>query len=195
MAYGLSMSKMSQVMKDLWVDPDFRARQSQAMRGVSHGTSRSLADRFWEKVDKSGMFHPVFGQCWEWYGSSNAKGYGQLSDGVRLRKAHHVSWYLHTGTWPGHRKQVCHHCDNTACVRPEHLFIGTPKQNTEDMVRKGRAAGPRGERSATAVLTWEKVREIRAIPQTYGSEKMIMELYGISRSTLGALRRGDTWKE
>jgi hypothetical protein len=67
--------------------------------------------------------------------------------------------------------------------------------NTEDMVKKGRARGARGEDHAKAKLTWEQVREIRAIPQSYGSEKRIMELYGISRGALGALRRGDTWKE
>lgn len=87
-------------------------------------------ERFWRKVDKSG-------ECWTWTGSRNHKGYGRLStpDGVRL--THALSWELHFGAIPA-GKWVLHRCDNPPCVNPDHLWVGTAKENTADMIAKGR---------------------------------------------------------
>lgn len=76
--------------------------------------------------------------CWEWQGSRYGFGYGRLylGDGTRV-KAHRFSYELFNGSVP---RNLCvlHYCDNPICVRPDHLFLGTLSDNTQDMVSKGR---------------------------------------------------------
>jgi len=100
------------------------------------GTRRSAADRFWEKVDTSR-------ECWEWTGSKRPLGYGQMGIPGTNRPvgAHRISWELHFGPIPDDMF-VCHRCDNPKCVRPDHLFLGTPTDNVRDMVAKGRHKTP-----------------------------------------------------
>jgi len=71
--------------------------------------------------------------CWEWTGVKNAQGYGKLGS----RYAHRISWEIHNEEITG-LLVVCHHCDNPSCVNPLHLFIGTQKDNMQDMIAKGR---------------------------------------------------------
>lgn len=97
--------------------------------------------RFWEKVDKT----PT---CWIWRGTKVRSGYGQHRLDVTVAiAAHRFSYELHYGKITGHvagdpelELCVCHTCDNPSCVNPEHLFVGTDKDNIHDMIRKGRAS-------------------------------------------------------
>lgn len=99
---------------------------------------RPLAERFWEKVRKGPG-------CWEWTSARDTNGYGRITDrpGARLlgvgrtRSASRVAWEIVNGPIPP-GLCVCHYCDNPRCVRPEHLFIGTRKDNVLDCVAKGR---------------------------------------------------------
>lgn len=75
--------------------------------------------------------------CWEWQGSRMGGAYGRVHVQRRGRYAHRVAWELTNGPIPD-GLVVCHHCDNPPCVRPDHLFLGTVQDNTDDKMRKGR---------------------------------------------------------
>lgn len=98
-----------------------------------------LEDRFWAKV----LIVP-FADCWEWIGAKNDTGYGKISVGSRdnrkEHRAHRFSWEIKFGPIPT-GQVVCHKCDNPGCVRPEHLFLGTKKDNSRDMIKKKRGRG------------------------------------------------------
>lgn len=126
----------------------------------------TLEDRFWSKVNKSGPIpaHKMeLGPCWVWTASTSGAGYGQFwIKGRGLRGSHTVSWSLMHGPIPD-GMDVCHHCDNPPCVRPDHLFLGTRSENMRDMGRKGRGGrgGAKGEQNSHAKLTESQVIEIR----------------------------------
>lgn len=90
----------------------------------------SLEQRFWNKVQKTDG-------CWIWTGYRNKAGYGMFMMPDRVHLAHRVAWMFAYGAIP-EGMQVCHHCDNPACVRPDMLFLGTNADNQRDSVRKGR---------------------------------------------------------
>lgn len=89
------------------------------------------AERFWAKVDRSG-------ECWVWTGPKHSAGYGLLRFNGKQISAHRLAWQLVGGQiWPG--LCICHHCDNPPCVRPEHLFIGSHRDNMRDRRYKNQA--------------------------------------------------------
>ena len=81
---------------------------------------------FWRKVQRDDG-------CWMWTAGRDGDGYGSY----RNKRAHRVAWQLTRGPIPD-GLVVCHSCDNPACVRPDHLFLGTQQDNIQDMLRKGR---------------------------------------------------------
>ena len=96
----------------------------------------TFTERFWDKVDTSG-------DCWMWTGFKNGQGYGRIYvPGTRnsMMPAHRASFLIHYGPF-SRLDLVCHRCDNPSCVRPDHLFLGSTRDNAQDMSSKGRARG------------------------------------------------------
>lgn len=91
---------------------------------------KNVSIRFWSKVQKTSG-------CWEWMARRDKDGYGQFRLKGKMRGAHKASWELTHGSIPD-GLWVLHKCDNPSCVRPDHLFLGTAKDNTQDMVSKDR---------------------------------------------------------
>lgn len=122
----------------------------------------SLKDikRFISKID---IIHDVLSNCWKWTSSLDKDGYGLITI-YKNNKAHNVrshraSYEMFTGKLIPKRMVICHTCDNPKCVNPNHLFLGTQKDNIRDKVNKGRQ--PRGDKNYNAKLSWDIVGEIR----------------------------------
>ena len=125
--------------------------------------------------------------CWNWTGRRSRYGYGQF--GKDAVGAHRVSWTELRGPIPeGHF--VCHSCDNPPCINPDHLFLGMPKDNTRDMIDKGRSKHPNGQDASTAKLTAENVAEIR---KSALSQSEIARKFGITQSNVSRIRSRQSW--
>jgi hypothetical protein len=93
--------------------------------------TREVAEaKFWARVDKTDG-------CWLWMAYLKENGYGMATYGGKALSAHRVAWFYTHGEVP-RELDICHHCDNRRCVRPDHLFVGTRKDNMQDAKRKGR---------------------------------------------------------
>lgn len=105
-------------------------------------------ERFWSYVDIGGLF-----DCWEWQGKKDYLGYGRTHYmNHKTITTHRLVWFLIYGEIPKD-KDILHHCDNRSCVNPSHLFLGTAKDNSDDMIKKGRAIHQKGEKHGCAKLT------------------------------------------
>lgn len=135
------------------------------------------AERFWEKVDKSG-------DCWLWTAARrNGKRYGGFGVAGKQLMAHRYSWEL-----------GCHRCDNPPCVNPAHLFLGTNEQNMADMVAKGRSVHRFGEDNPDSRLTWDDVELIRLAGNTLPvSKTAIGKAFGVSDVMIGKILRRENW--
>lgn len=128
--------------------------------------------------------------CLEWTGSVNRTGYGSIKVNGTTRTATRVRWELVNGPIPA-GLGVCHHCDNRRCVELTHLFLGTRKQNLEDMVAKGRSA--RGEKQGISKLTIADVIYLRSLKKKEFHRHTEAARLGVRPETLDRVRRGVDW--
>lgn len=121
--------------------------------------------------------------CWEWTGPKFKRGYGQVGNAnIGHRLAHRHMWTLIFGEIP-EDKFVLHRCDNRACVRPEHLFLGTQTDNVQDCLSKNRFR-QRGETHAKAQLSDADVVAIRTMHKHGIKRRIIRRVFDVSQSTL-----------
>lgn len=150
-------------------------------------TIDQISKKFWARVDRSG-------ECWIWK-KGKRTGYGILRVNGGRMEAHRLAFELTFGPIPN-RRIVCHKCDNPPCVRPDHLFLGTHKDNSEDMYRKGRNAGvvqSKGTQNINAKLNEEAIRAIRWLCANGKSVPRVARAYSIHPSTIYDILKGTTW--
>lgn len=155
----------------------------------------SLAERFHAKY----IPEPNSG-CWLWDAAVSTGGYGRIGDGSsKVLQAHRVAYEIHRGPIPP-GLNVCHRCDVPLCVNPEHLFLGTQRENLDDMTRKGRAsrAGLRvqiGERHSRSKVTADQVRAIRHAYDTgLSNQTELGATYGMTPAGIGYIVRRKHWR-
>ncbi len=144
-------------------------------------------ETFWARVERGDG-------CWLWSGRLNTYGYGVLRYRGRTIGAHRLSWIFTNGPIP-EGLYVCHHCDNPRCVRPDHLFLGTSKDNQVDASRKGRSRGRvgHGEHNNHARLTADKIRLIFERRAQGATHKQIAQEFGICKTSVSYILRGIYW--
>lgn len=143
---------------------------------------------FWSYVPKADG-----DACWNWQGFLNEHGYGRMKVKGRGWLANRLSWTIHFGDIaPG--LNVCHRCDNPACVNPRHLWLGTQTQNIADRHAKKRNADFKGDRNNKAKLTAEEALEIRKNATTPSMKRFYADKHGLSNCYIYNIVKGKTWK-
>lgn len=123
--------------------------------------------------------------CWPWAGCVDRDGYGVLTNDTRVQvRAHRVAYELAYGPIPSD-KQVMHECDNPPCCNPKHLRAGTSDENNKDKAKKLRAS---------AKLTPDAVRQIRAMASAGHSVVSIAKHVGVSYGSIYPVLDGRTWR-
>lgn len=141
-------------------------------------------------LDARSTPEPMSG-CVLWVRSINASGYGSIKrDGFWL--AHRYSYAVEFGDFD---RSLCvlHRCDNSACINPRHLFLGTVEDNNNDKIRKGRQFVPRGDKNPRAKLSREQRDDARRLAELGETHDAIASLLGVSSATISFLLRGATW--
>lgn len=154
-------------------------------------TAQEPEQRFWRFVKKTD-------NCWIWTGHKDRAGYGTF--GVpkgRMLRAHRYSWKIAHGEIPDSQILVMHKCDNPSCVNPEHLFLGSQKDNSADKVSKNRQA--KGSHQGLSKVTEDQVHTIRdryIHGQRGGlnTTRRLSKEFGISLATVKQIVSGKTWK-
>ena len=151
-------------------------------------THAPLEVRFFRKVNKTET-------CWIWTGNIRPNGYGSIQEGGKGSKtlsSHRLSYRLHKGEIP-EGMVVMHSCDNPICVNPDHLSVGTYKDNTHDMIGKGRkrTVAPKGIHNGGAKLNDDLVRYIRQ--NIHKPHAALARELNVGITTIRGVKSGRTW--
>lgn len=157
---------------------------------------KQTAESFWARV-KVGDTE----SCWEWTGTCNSTGYGNVAWHGKLYTTHRVAAWLsglvESPKAPSSSKEpthVLHKCDNRKCCNPEHFFLGTFTDNMADAYSKKRKAQPRGQHHSNSKLTNEQAIEIRRRYMDGEFQVPLSKEYGVSQRTISLIVRGETYK-
>jgi len=131
------------------------------------------------------------GECWEWIRGKSSKGYGEFIYKNKSVLAHRASYLIYKGEISD-EMFVCHTCDNRRCVNPDHLFLGTAQENTNDMIKKGRMLC--GENTVLSKLTNEDVKEIFNLRHKGEKYRDICKKFSIKKHTVYEILTHRKWK-
>lgn len=157
-----------------------------------------LSERFWSKVKKSNG-------CWEWQACISTAGYGKIGYKGKSIEAHRISYELSFGEIPN-GMSICHSCDNRKCVRPDHLFVGSHRENMMDAKAKGRMVHGdshwmvkypelrmRGSSHPKSRLIEEEVSLIRLLSLVH-NQKFLAKQFNVSEPTISEIVTNKRWK-
>lgn len=115
----------------------------------------AFLNKFYSNIGK-----PNKNDCTEWLRKTKHHRYGNIKLKGKDYKVHRISYQINFGEIPKNM-YVCHSCDNTWCVNPEHLFLGSQLDNVRDMIKKGRKTVLKGTQLYEAKLNEKKIIAIK----------------------------------
>lgn len=148
--------------------------------------NESLLERFIKYVSMNNTTG-----CWDWTGNICFYGYGRINYKMKSYRANRAAFILFKQTDPG-KLLVCHKCDNTKCVNPDHLFLGTQKDNMKDCKAKKRTAY--GHKNGSSKLKENDVLIIKDLAKKNLTHLEISKRFGVSRANIGLILNNKRWK-
>lgn len=151
----------------------------------------------WEKILFTGWDEvegPLETPCWEWRGRASDTEYGRVMYKGKGLVVTRVVMERETRSKIPRGLVVRHKCDNPPCINPEHLELGTVSQNAIDMVERGRANPPVGEKNGMRILTEREAKDLRDRWDSGESGSKLAREFGVSPSTVSMIGRRLRWK-
>lgn len=139
----------------------------------------------WQRVERTVKVTPE--GCWNCLGGVGSHGYRSIGYKGKDLLAHRVSYEFFFGDIPPDL-QVLHKCDNRLCVNPDHLFLGTQKDNMVDCSNKGRA------KNGNSKLSENDVRALRKCVSDGTTQRATAKIFGLSQATVSEIVRGRVWR-
>jgi hypothetical protein len=140
--------------------------------------------------------------CWPWTGKLTPFGYGEMQVKGVCHRAHRLVYELTRGIelprltkFSSDSQIVMHSCDNPSCCNPKHLILGTPKLNTQDMIKKGRRNAPAGLGHCHAKFDAPTVKEIRTKFSNGQIRASLAREYGVTFFTINAIVNGVSYRD
>ncbi len=163
--------------------------ETETTRGVGQKRYCSAACQLYARAKR-------VGDCWEFQGSTDGHGYGQLTmhmpGGKKIIKAYRAAYLCFIGDLPEGKNYVCHTCDNRMCFNPRHLFAGTCADNAQDASAKGRTAI--AERLPQTRLERGQVIAIKSAIRSGATNDELARQYNVSRGAIYQIRINKNWK-
>lgn len=162
-------------------------KNADAILDLDDSMKKSLIEKLMRNIEVDSK------ECWIWKKSTFSGRYGRITVGVKGMLAHKVSFILHKNITIGNLC-VCHSCDVILCVNPDHLFLGTHKENSEDMVRKGRTQNQDGSLNPGTVLNEELVRQIKKRLSNGEKQNKLAREFNVSKQTINNIAHNKSWR-
>ncbi len=169
---------------------DVKARTAEALRKAAYARWGNPRERFWSYVKKG---EP--NECWPWKPTCRVRdGYGMFWFEKRNHQAHRLAYLFAKGEFD-RSKDILHTCDNPPCCNPNHLFVGTDRDNQQDCLRKNRRVIAHGEMLPQSKLSPAQVKEIRETAKNGRRVNgQLARKFGVSKASIWAIVHRHNWK-
>jgi len=159
---------------------------SKHMKPWETDINSKIKERFFSKIEKTDT-------CWIWNSVRLTGNYGYFKYLGKYVRAHRMSYILANGHIPDNLL-VLHTCDNPPCVNPEHLYLGTQKDNIKDKFDRGRNPNVNGSKNPVSKLSENEVLKIRELNKEKYSNEIIAKMFSIDSSAVSLIINRKRWK-
>ncbi len=150
--------------------------------------NQTTPDKFWKRVSVTNE-----NECWPWNGKRTNQGYGMVGFEGKTQPAHRIAYIFYFGDFD-RSLDILHKCDNPPCCNPNHLFLGTARDNIKDAIAKGRWKPFQREKHPRALLTENQVAEIRSRWKPgYGNAARLAREFKVTKSCVWGILTNRNW--